>query len=69
MRDWHKLDSKLLYFQSGSHLNPPDNRLQPPAPVNNILSELLDEVHDTDDPWLLFLCAQYYIFVSPDSDF
>jgi len=32
-----------------------DSRLQPPVPVNKVLSELLDEVNDIEDPWLLFL--------------
>ncbi|KAF5354621.1 hypothetical protein D9756_005339 [Leucocoprinus leucothites] len=44
MRDWHKLDN---------------NRLQPPAPVNKILSDLLDEVNDSGDSWLLFLKALF----------
>ncbi|XP_006461139.1 hypothetical protein AGABI2DRAFT_221677 [Agaricus bisporus var. bisporus H97] len=44
VRDWHKLDN---------------NRLQPPVPVDNTLSELLNEVHDTEDPWLLFLKALF----------
>ncbi|KXN92467.1 Anaphase-promoting complex subunit 8 [Leucoagaricus sp. SymC.cos] len=44
MRDWHKLDN---------------NRLQPPVPVNKTLSELLEEVDDTGDPWLLFLKALF----------
>ncbi|KNZ72808.1 Anaphase-promoting complex subunit 8 [Termitomyces sp. J132] len=39
-RDWHKLDN---------------NRHQPPVPVNNSLSELLDLVYNATDPWLLFL--------------
>jgi len=32
-----------------------DSRLQPPVPINKVLNELLDEVNDTGDSWLLFL--------------
>jgi len=32
-----------------------DSRLQPPVPVNKVLGELLDEVNNAEDPWLLFL--------------
>lgn len=55
MRDWHKLDSKLPMVRALHDLNLLDNRLQPPVPVNNTLSELLEEVQDAGDPWLLFL--------------
>ncbi|KAF8161139.1 hypothetical protein B0H34DRAFT_699614 [Crassisporium funariophilum] len=43
-RDWHKLDN---------------NRHQPPVPINRSLSDLLDLVKDTRDPWLLFLKALF----------
>ncbi|KAL0956553.1 hypothetical protein HGRIS_002690 [Hohenbuehelia grisea] len=40
LRDWHKLDS---------------NRHQPPLPINTALSELLELVKNSEDPWLIFL--------------
>ncbi|KJA14403.1 hypothetical protein HYPSUDRAFT_49186 [Hypholoma sublateritium FD-334 SS-4] len=42
--DWHKLDN---------------NRLQPPLPINGFLADLLEEVQDATDPWLLFLKALF----------
>lgn len=33
------------------------SRTQPPTPINNALTGLLDRVKNTKDPWLLFLCA------------
>ncbi|KIK09087.1 hypothetical protein K443DRAFT_671582 [Laccaria amethystina LaAM-08-1] len=43
-RDWHKLDN---------------NRHQPPVPVNTSLNDLLEEVKNATDPWLLFLKALF----------
>ncbi|KAJ7594437.1 hypothetical protein C8J56DRAFT_926766 [Mycena floridula] len=44
LRDWHKLDN---------------NRHQPPVPINNSLTELLDQVKGASDHWLLFLKALF----------
>lgn len=42
--DWHKLDG---------------SRTQPPTPINNALTGLLDRVKNAKDPWLLFLKALF----------
>jgi hypothetical protein len=43
--------SKFSYGNKGT-------RTQPPKPINDILGELLEQIHNVTDPWLLFLCVE-----------
>ena len=40
--------------------NAPDNRHQPPLPINTSLCDLLELVNEVKDPWLLFLSVTFY---------
>ncbi|KAH8118975.1 TPR-like protein [Phellopilus nigrolimitatus] len=54
LRDWHNLDYSLSQNTKAAQVP-----LQPLAPINKYIQELLEMVSDETDPWLLFLKALF----------